>query len=69
MTKALEKLHVGDRIGIRGPYGRGWPLEQAKGKDIVIITGGLGCAPAVSMINYIIARRRAIWQFKNFARG
>lgn len=57
VTKALQKLQPGDRIGIRGPFGRGWPLEQTKGKDVVILTGGLGCAPTVSIIHYILARR------------
>lgn len=57
VTKALQKLKPGDRVGIRGPYGRGWPLHKVHGKDIVIVTGGLGCAPTVSIINYILARR------------
>lgn len=57
VTKALQKLQINDRIGIRGPFGRGWPLQEAHGKDIVIVTGGLGCAPTVSIINYILARR------------
>lgn len=57
VTKALQKLQVGDRVGIRGPYGRGWPLERVKGKDIVVVTGGLGCAPSVSIIDYVLARR------------
>lgn len=58
VTKAMQNLQTGDQIGIRGPYGQGWPLERAKGHDIVIVTGGLGCAPTVSVINYILARRR-----------
>jgi NAD(P)H-flavin reductase len=53
----LAKLKVGDRLGIRGPYGRGWPLHQAEGRDIVLMTGGLGCAPAVSVIHYVMRRR------------
>lgn len=57
VTKALQKLPIGARIGIRGPFGRGWPLHKVQGKDIVIVTGGLGCAPTVSIINYILARR------------
>lgn len=57
VTRALEKLQAGDRIGVRGPYGRGWPLEETKNKDVVVLTGGLGCAPSVSIIDYIIARR------------
>ncbi len=57
ITKALQNLKEGDEIGIRGPYGRGWPLVEAQGKHVVIVTGGLGCAPTVSVINYILARR------------
>jgi len=58
VTKALQNLQAGDQIGIRGPYGQGWPLERAKGHDILIVTGGLGCAPTVSVIKYILARRQ-----------
>lgn len=57
VTKALQALQPGDHIGIRGPYGQGWPLTLAEGKDIIIVTGGLGCAPTVSVINYVLARR------------
>lgn len=58
VTKALQNLQEGDEIGIRGPYGHGWPLIETEGKDILVITGGLGCAPTVSVINYILARRK-----------
>lgn len=57
VTKGLEKLKKGDRLGLRGPFGRGWPLEAAEHKNVVVITGGLGCAPVVSVINYILHRR------------
>lgn len=58
VSGAIERLKKGDVIGLRGPYGTGWPLEAARRHDVVIVTGGLGCAPVVSVINYI-ARRRA----------
>ncbi|KTD40566.1 FAD/NAD(P)-binding protein [Legionella parisiensis] len=58
VTRALQKLQAGDRIGVRGPYGRGWPLEQTQNRDIIVLTGGLGCAPSVSIIDYVIARRK-----------
>lgn len=64
VTKALQALQPNDQIGIRGPYGHGWPLKQTEGKDIVIITGGLGCAPTVSVINYILARREQYGNLK-----
>ncbi len=57
VTEGLSRLGVGERLGLRGPYGRGWPLAEAEGKDIVVVTGGLGCAPVVGVINYIIMRR------------
>jgi len=58
VTKALARLHVGDRLGIRGPFGQGWPLEASQGKNVVIVTGGLGCAPVVGAIEYIFRRRK-----------
>ncbi len=57
VTHGLEQLKAGQRVGIRGPFGRGWPLEQAEDRDVVLMTGGLGCAPLVSVINYVVARR------------
>lgn len=57
VTRALAELRPGERIGLRGPYGRGWPLRQAQGHDVLIVTGGLGCAPVVSVINYVLMRR------------
>ncbi|HEB98723.1 MAG TPA: Ni/Fe hydrogenase subunit gamma [Thiotrichales bacterium] len=57
VTQALSRLRPGDRLGVRGPYGRGWPLAEAEGRDILLVTGGLGCAPVVSVINYVMQRR------------
>lgn len=59
VTEGLARLRVGDRIGVRGPYGRGWPVEQARGRPVLVVTGGLGCAPVVSIINYVLNRRAA----------
>ena len=57
VTQGINRLQPGDKLGLRGPYGRGWPLDQVEGRDVVLITGGLGCAPLVSVINYMIIRR------------
>ncbi|MCW8918546.1 MAG: FAD/NAD(P)-binding protein [Gammaproteobacteria bacterium] len=57
VTNGLARLQAGDRLGLRGPFGRGWPLAQAEGGDVVIATGGLGCAPVVAAINYVLRRR------------
>lgn len=58
VTRAMQHLKEGDHIGIRGPYGRGWPVDKARNKQVLIVTGGLGCAPTVSVINYILSRRK-----------
>jgi NAD(P)H-flavin reductase len=57
VTWGLAQLRTGHYVGIRGPFGRGWPLQEAQGRDVMIVTGGLGCAPTVSVINYVLNRR------------
>jgi len=57
VTKGFAQLKQGDTIGVRGPFGNSWPLEKAKNKDILIIVGGLGCAPVVSVINTLFKHR------------
>ena len=57
VTRGFKELKAGDRVGIRGPYGSGWPLRQAERQDVLVVTGGLGCAPVVSVINFIMRRR------------
>ncbi len=57
VTRGLAQLRAGQHLGIRGPYGRGWPLAEAQGRDVLIVTGGLGCAPTISVINYVLNRR------------
>ncbi len=56
VTRALAHLKVGDQVGIRGPFGSFWPLNDAIGHDVLIITGGLGCAPTIAAINYLLLR-------------
>lgn len=57
VTTAMAGLKPGDVLGIRGPFGQGWPLDEARRRDVVIVTGGLGCAPVVGAIDYIFRRR------------
>lgn len=57
VTSAIAQLQVGETLGIRGPFGQGWPLHAARGHDVVIVTGGLGCAPVMGAIEYIFRRR------------
>jgi len=48
VTTAISHLQIGEVLGIRGPFGQGWPLDEARGHDVVIATGGLGCATTSS---------------------
>jgi len=57
-TDAMHKLEMGDILGIRGPFGVGFPVEVLEGYDLLLIAGGLGIAPLRSLINYVIDNRR-----------
>jgi len=54
VTTKLHQLNVGDKVGIRGPFGNGFDVESLKGKDLLFVAGGLGIAPLRSLINYVL---------------
>jgi len=58
VTNAMHKLGVGDTIGIRGPFGNGFDASAHKGKDFLFVAGGLGLAPARSLIQYVLDKRQ-----------
>ena len=51
-TKRLHELSVGDKLGIRGPYGNGFDVENIKNKNILAIGGGVGMAPIACFTSY-----------------
>ena len=57
VTSSLHEMQVGDIIGIRGPYGNGFPIENWKGKNIIFIGGGIGLAPIWSVLNTTHGKR------------
>lgn len=57
VTNALAKLRRGDAIGIRGPFGSSWPMQAAEGRDVVIVTGGIGLAPLRPAIYQLLKHR------------
>ena len=57
VSRAMQALKQGDVLGVRGPFGSHWPIEQAIGKDIIVAAGGIGLAPLRSTMYQILARR------------
>ena len=53
LTNAIGKLKKGDAVYIRGPYGRGYPVEKFFGKDLILVGGGSGVAPLKGLLAYI----------------
>jgi len=53
VTNAIHRLKEGDMVGIRGPYGKGYPISEMKNSNINIIGGGCGVAPLRSVILYL----------------
>ncbi len=54
VTNWLHQMEPGQQVTLRGPYGNGFPVEtELKGKDLLIIAGGIGLAPVRSVINYV----------------
>lgn len=58
VTGALHLLRPGDRVGIRGPFGKGYDVEALKGRDILFVAGGLGLAPLRSLIKHVIDEKQ-----------
>ncbi|MEW6408182.1 MAG: FAD/NAD(P)-binding protein [Patescibacteria group bacterium] len=53
LTNAMHKLKKGDTFGVRGPYGNGWPMQEIKNRNILMIAGGIGLIPFRPLIKYI----------------
>ncbi len=57
VTRAMKTLKKEDIIGVRGPYGRGWPIDEAEDRDVVVIAGGIGLAPLRPVIYHLLNNR------------
>lgn len=57
VTRAVSRLKVGDVIGLRGPFGTAWPMQEIEGRHIIIAAGGIGLAPLRPSIYYILNHR------------
>ncbi|MBK8049094.1 MAG: FAD/NAD(P)-binding protein [Anaerolineales bacterium] len=57
VTRAMARLRPGDMLGVRGPFGTAWPLDDAKGRDVLLIAGGIGLAPLRPALYQMIEHR------------
>jgi NAD(P)H-flavin reductase len=57
VTDVIGEFGPGAVVGLRGPYGRGWPIEQARDRDVLLVTGGLGLAPMRPVVRALRANR------------
>jgi len=57
VTNAIHHLDVGSLVGIRGPYGNGFPMEKMEGSNLLLVAGGLGVAPLRSVLQYALKNR------------
>jgi NAD(P)H-flavin reductase len=56
-TQAICDAPLGDVLGVRGPFGRPWPMGEIEGADVLVVAGGIGLAPLRSAILALLARR------------
>jgi NAD(P)H-flavin reductase len=57
-THALVSQKVGSSVGVRGPMGVGWPAEVARGRDVIVVAGGIGLAPLRPLIYEVLRNRK-----------
>ena len=57
VTTKLISMKVGDKIGIRGPFGTGFNIKELEGKNLLFVAGGLGLPPMRSLINYVVDKK------------
>jgi NAD(P)H-flavin reductase len=57
VSGAIARLKTGATVGVRGPFGTGWPVASAQGADVIFVAGGLGLAPLRPAIHHVLANR------------
>jgi anaerobic sulfite reductase subunit B len=61
-TRALCGLEAGSMVGVRGPFGVGWPVQMAAGSDVLVVAGGIGLAPLRPVVQEVLSRRERFGQ-------
>jgi NAD(P)H-flavin reductase len=66
VTAAMHDLKPGDRFGVRGPYGNGFPMQEYIGRNLIIVAGGIGLIPLRSVIIYALNNREKYQKIQVF---
>jgi len=59
VTNAMHRMAAGEWVGIRGPFGHGFPVDKMRGKDVLFAAGGIGLAPLRSLIQFVLDERES----------
>lgn len=57
VTAAAHGLKTGDTVGIRGPFGTCFPVEESRGQDLLVVAGGIGLVPLRSFLKHVLGHR------------
>jgi NAD(P)H-flavin reductase len=57
VTRAMQRLGVGEIVGVRGPFGTPWPVDEARGRDVLVVAGGIGLAPLRPVLYHVLLHR------------
>lgn len=57
VSRALTTRRPGDIVGVRGPYGSDWRVDQARGHSVIVVAGGIGVAPVRPAVEHLLAHR------------
>jgi NAD(P)H-flavin reductase len=60
VTGLVERMGIGEAVMVRGPFGRGWPIEEIVGRDVLLVAGGVGLAPVKPFLLYALENRNRI---------
>jgi sulfhydrogenase subunit gamma (sulfur reductase) len=63
VTNALHRMKPGSTVGIRGPFGNGFPVDKMRGKDLLLVPAGIGLAPLRSLIHQVLDERDSFGRF------
>lgn len=58
VTRAMQRVKAGAYVGVRGPFGVGWPIAAARGSDVVLVAGGIGLAPIRPVLYSLLEDRK-----------